>query len=173
MANDTALAASTNGNALRRALTHPATLAALRLVLAAVFIYAALQKIGRPLLFADEIRAYGVVDYGAPLYVMAVVLPWLELVCGAALVTGIALRGAALVLACLNALFIAVIAYRAVVLSRAGTPFFQVFFDCGCGFDATYAWKKLIEDAALLAASLVLLLAPAHRYTVPLRRRSS
>lgn len=173
MANDTALTASANGGPFRRALTHPLTLLALRLVLAAVFIYAAIQKIGRPLLFADEIRAYGVVDDGAPLYVMAVVLPWFELLCGVALVTGVALRGAALILAGLNALFIVVIAYRAAVLVRGGAPFFKVYFDCGCGFGATYAWKKLIEDAALLAVSLVLLLAPAHRYTIPFRRRSS
>lgn len=173
MANDTALETSTNGGPLRRALAHPATLLALRLVLAAVFIYAAVQKIGRPLLFADEIRAYGVVDYGTPLYLMAIVLPWLELLCGVALVTGAALRGAALVLVALNALFITVIAFRAAALVRAGTPFFRVFFDCGCGFEPTYAWKKLIEDAALLAAAAIVLLAPAHGYTVPFRRRSS
>lgn len=156
-----------------RLIHHPAALVALRLFLAAIFIYAAVQKIGKPLLLADEIRAYGVFGLGPLVYVTAIVLPWLELLCGLSLVTGVLLRGSALALAVLNAVFIAVISYRTAGIVRAGTPFLDVYFDCGCGFGPTYAWKKLAEDAVYLAASLVVLTAPVHRFVVSFRRRSS
>ena len=152
---------------------NPFVLLVLRFVLAAVFIYAAVHKIGRPLAFADEIHAYGVVDYGPPLYVMAVVLPWLELLCGLSLVTGVFIRGSALVLLGLNAMFLAVIAKKTAGFMHAGTPFTKVYFDCGCGFGATYAWKKLLEDAVYVIIAAVLLSAPLHRFTIQLRRRSS
>jgi putative oxidoreductase len=153
-------------------LYHPGVLLVLRLVLAAVFIYAAVQKIGKPLLFADEIHAYGVVEYGPPIYIMAIVLPWLELLCGLSLLSGFALRGSALMLLALNALFFAVIAFRSASIVQAGTSFLDVYFDCGCGFGPTYAWKKLIENAASVAAAGIILVAPAHRFVFPLGRRS-
>ena len=152
---------------------NPYLLLAFRLLLAAVFIYAAVQKIGKPNAFADEIRNYGVVDYGPPLYVMAVVLPWIELLCGLSLVTGVVVRGAALILLGLNAMFLAVIAKKTVGYVSDGTPFMKIYFDCGCGFGATYAWKKLLEDAVYLLMSLALLAAPRHRFVVSIRRRSS
>lgn len=154
-------------------ICNPYLLLVFRLVLAAVFIYAALHKIGKPLAFADEIHMYGVVDYGAPLYVMAIALPWLELLCGLSLLTGVFLRGASLILLGLNALFLAVIAVRTVAYLREGTPFFKIYFDCGCGFGATYAWKKLLEDTLYLLFSVVLLAAPFHKFVVSLKRRSS
>ena len=152
---------------------NPYLLLAFRLLLAAIFIYAAVQKIGKPLAFADEIRNYGVVGYGPPLYIMAVVLPWIELLCGLSLVTGVAVRGAALILVGLNAMFFAVIAKKTIGYVSDGTPFMKVYFDCGCGFGATYAWKKLLEDAAYLLVSFALLAAPRHRFVVSIRRRSS
>jgi putative oxidoreductase len=152
---------------------NPYLLLVFRLILAAVFIYAAAQKIGKPLAFADEIHNYGFVDYGAPLYSMAVLLPWLELICGLSLVTGIGVRGSALVLLGLNAMFIIVIAKRTAGYVSEGTPFMKVYFDCGCGFGAVFAWKKLIEDAAYLIMSAALLTAPLHRFTFSLKRRSS
>ena len=152
---------------------NPYLLLAFRLFLAAIFIYAAVQKIGKPLAFADEIHSYSVVDYGAPLYIMAVVLPWLELLCGLSLVTGVFVRGSALILLALNAMFLFVIAKRTVGAVHGGAPFLKVYFDCGCGFGATYAWKKLLEDAAYLVIAMALLFAPNHRFTLSRSRRSS
>jgi len=152
---------------------HPYLLLVFRLFLAAVFIYAAAQKIGKPLAFADEIHSYSVVDYGPPLYCMAVVLPWLELICGLLLATGVFIRGSALILLGLNAMFLAVIAKRTTDYVNGGTPFMKVYFDCGCGFGATFAWRKLFEDAVYLLVSAVLLFAPLHRFTLSFKRRSS
>jgi putative oxidoreductase len=145
---------------------------AIRLILAAVFIYASLQKIGRPLAFADEIRMYRILEIGPPLYIMAIALPWIELFCGISLVTGILMRGSALILLALNAIFLVAVSVRSVgIMSEEGIGFTAVYFDCGCGFGATYAWKKLLEDAFFFLFSLVILFAPEHRFVLNVSRR--
>jgi putative oxidoreductase len=152
---------------------NPYLMLVFRLILAGVFIYAALQKIGGPLMFADEIRMYGFLDRGVVLYIVAVVLPWIELLCGISLITGIFLRGSAFILVLFNAIFLAVVSFRSMrIMSTEGTPFMDIFFDCGCGFGVTYAWKKLIEDAILFLLALALFLAPVYRFVlVPIRRK--
>jgi uncharacterized membrane protein YphA (DoxX/SURF4 family) len=144
-----------------------------RVVLAGVFLYAAFQKIGKPIAFADEIRMYGILDVGAPLYIAAIVLPWVELLCGISLLTGIFLRGTAFILLILNAVFLVAVSMRtAGVMNAEGIAFTKVYFDCGCGFGATHAWKKLAEDTLFFLFSLALLLAPAYRFVlVPTRRK--
>lgn len=146
---------------------------ALRLVLAAVFIYAALQKIGKPLAFADEIRMYRILDIGPPLYIVAIMLPWLELLCGLSLLTGILMRGSALTLLAFNAVFLVAVSIRTVgIMGEEGIGFMTVYFDCGCGFGATHAWKKLLENAAFFLFSLVILLKPEYRFVLGISRRS-
>lgn len=145
-----------------------------RLVLAAVFIYAAVQKIGKPLAFADEIRMYRILDIGPPLYIMAITLPWVELLCGLSLLTGILMRGSALILFLFNAVFLVAVSMRTVgIMESEGIGFMSVYFDCGCGFGATHAWKKLLEDAIFFLLSLAILLKPEYRYVLRISRRSS
>ncbi len=145
-------------------------IAIVRVVLGAVFIYAALQKIGKPLMFADEIRMYHVLERGPLLYTVAIALPWIELFCGLSLLAGVFLRGTALILAALNAVFLAMITWRTVgVMNAEGTPLMKIYFDCGCGFGATYAWKKLIEDSAFILMAAAIYFSPAFRFT-PARR---
>ena len=145
---------------------------ALRLVLAAVFIYAAFQKIGRPLAFADEIRMYRILDIGPPLYIMAITLPWIELLCGISLLAGPFMRGSALILLLLNAVFLVAVTSRTMgIMAEEGIEFSKVYFDCGCGFGATHAWKKLLEDLIFMLFSAVILLAPRYRYVLNLSRR--
>ena len=147
---------------------------AFRLVLAAVFIYAAGQKIGKPLAFADEIRMYRILDIGPPLYIMAITLPWIELLCGLSLLTGILMRGSALILFLFNAVFLVAVSTRTVgILGSEGIGFMSVYFDCGCGFGATHAWKKLLEDAIFFLLSLAILLKPDYRFVLRISRRSS
>lgn len=146
---------------------------ALRFVLAAVFIYAALQKIGKPLAFADEIRMYRVLDIGPQLYIFAIAIPWIELFCGLSLLTGFLMRGSALILFAFNAVFLVAVSIRtAGIMGEEGIGFMSVYFDCGCGFGATHAWKKLLEDSAFLLFSLVILLKPEYRFVLGLSRRS-
>lgn len=153
---------------------NPYLIFAVRLVLAAVFIYAALQKIGKPLQFAEEIRMYRVLDIGPLLYITAIVLPWVELLCGIFLIPGLFIRGSALILVILSVFFLVFVSIRTIgVLRNEETPFMRIYFDCGCGFGVTYAWKKLLENVLLLAGSVLLLTAPVHRFALDLSRRRS
>jgi uncharacterized membrane protein YphA (DoxX/SURF4 family) len=137
----------------------------IRVVLAAVFIYAAFAKITKPLMFAEQIRMYRIIDTSPVLYITAIVLPWLEFLCGISLILGIFIRGSALILAWLNAVFLVVLIYRTTgIAASEHISFFKVFFDCGCGFEPTHAWKKILEDAGLFAISLILFFAPAYGY---------
>jgi len=63
----------------RRWTEDPYFILVIRVVVAVVFIYASVQKIGRPLLFADEIKMYGIITGGPFLYLMSIALPWIEL----------------------------------------------------------------------------------------------
>lgn len=166
-------APETGSGEIRNWFFNPYLMLVFRLILAGVFIYAALQKIDKPLMFADEMRMYGVLDRGVVLYIMAIVLPWIELLCGISMITGIFLRGSAFILVLFNAIFLVVVSFRTIsIMNTEGTPFMDIFFDCGCGFGVTYAWKKLIEDTFFFIMALALFLAPAYLFVlVPIRRK--
>jgi uncharacterized membrane protein YphA (DoxX/SURF4 family) len=138
-----------------------------RVVLAAVFIYAGLNKISNPMMFADQIKMYEIIGTSPFLYMVAIFLPWLEIICGLAVLTGILIRGGALIITVLMAFFTAVVAYRAITIIRAaGVPFFEINFDCGCGFEPTYAWKKLVENVGLFLFSLAVFLSPSFSFVM-------
>jgi len=65
----------------------------LRLVVAGIFIYAGAAKAMNPLLFATQIRAYELTGFAGGA-VLAVWLPWLELLCGLALLVNRLVSGA-------------------------------------------------------------------------------
>ena len=68
-----------------------------RLLLGIVFIYAAAGKIGDPADFALAIANYQILP-SAWINPTALFLPWLELVCGLGLMSGVLKRGSALVI---------------------------------------------------------------------------
>jgi len=80
---------------MTRWLRHPRLTLALRLVLGLVFISAAIPKIADPPGFAKAIWAYELFPAWS-LNPLALVLPWLELLCGLALCLGFWIRAAAL-----------------------------------------------------------------------------
>jgi uncharacterized membrane protein YphA (DoxX/SURF4 family) len=146
---------------------NPYLLLVLRFILAAVFIYAAFQKIGRPLAFGDEIRMYGILQRDPCVSITAIALPWIELFVGISLVTGVFMRGAAFILLCLNAVFIIFVSMRtAEAMEADGISFTRVCFDCGCGFGVVCAWQKILEDCLMLVASFILMVAPVHRFVI-------
>ena len=140
---------------------------ALRVIIAAVFIYAGLHKINNPLMFADQIKMYEVIGASPILYVAAVFLPWLEIVCGITLLTGVFIRGGSLIVSILMAVFLGVVVYRAIgIMNAADIPFSEIHFDCGCGFEPTYAWKKITENTILLIFSLLIFFSPYQRFVL-------
>ena len=87
-------------------LTHPNTALVARTILACVFIYASLDKINRPDLFAEAVYNYRLLP-DAAVNLVALWLPWLELASGVLLLLGTWIRGSILVLNCLMAVFLA------------------------------------------------------------------
>jgi uncharacterized membrane protein YphA (DoxX/SURF4 family) len=144
---------------IKRLPSHPALVWCVRLVLAAVLIYAALQKIWMPLEFARLIREYHILPEQL-LNLAAVILPWLELVCGCCFVTGFGLMGTSFLLSALNGVFVVAIIYRAwLIMQATGVAFFDLSFDCGCGFGVVYIPTKIVENLLMVAAGLFILFA--------------
>ena len=123
-------------------------LLALRLVLGAVFVYAAWTKLRQPwALFAMSIDAYRVLPYWAVL-VVARTLPWAELAIGLALMAGIWLRVSSAAASLLLLVFFALM-----LRAYAG----GMHIDCGCfGPGDTISARTLARDGGLLAGYLIL-----------------
>jgi len=77
-----------------------------RIVLGCVFIYASLDKIRHPELFAEAVYNYQLSPEVA-VNLVALWLPWLELLSGALLVLGVWVRGSSLILSALMLVFLA------------------------------------------------------------------
>jgi len=144
---------------IRKVLLHPLVVWGCRLLVAAVLIFAALQKIWMPLEFARLIREYHLLP-DQVLNLVAVILPWLEIVCGLCFLSGLWLRGTAVLLSSLNAIFVIAIAYRAwLIMSSTGVGFFDLSYDCGCGFGVVYIPTKILENLLLAGVGLIILFA--------------
>jgi uncharacterized membrane protein YphA (DoxX/SURF4 family) len=121
---------------------------ALRLVLGAVFIYAAYTKLRQSwLLFALSIDSYQLLPEWA-VFALARTLPFLELALGVLLIAGIWLRYLSIVAAAILAAFFSVM-----VLSY----FRGAAIDCGCfGVGEPLSVKTLVRDGVLLSGALAL-----------------
>ena len=86
-------------------LTDPTTAFVLRIVLGRVFIYASLDKIKHPDLFAEAVYNYQLLPEIA-VNLVAISLPWLELLSGILLVLGLWMEGSILILSGLMVVFI-------------------------------------------------------------------
>lgn len=126
-----------------RLLTHPVLSFTFRLYLAGVFIYASLYKINFPAEFADNIASYLIVPY-LLVNPLALVMPWLELVCGLFLLAGVRVRASSLLICGMLVMFIAAI----VVALISETP-----IGCGCfqSMGETISWWTVLRDVAWLA----------------------
>jgi uncharacterized membrane protein YphA (DoxX/SURF4 family) len=88
-----------------RWLTHPTTGLLARIIVGCVFIYASLDKIMHPELFAEAVYNYQLSPEVA-VNVVALWLPWLELLSGVLLVLGVWVRGSSLILSGLMLVFL-------------------------------------------------------------------
>lgn len=87
-------------------LTHPNIGLMARIILGCVFIYASLDKILHPDLFAEAVYNYQLSPEVA-VNLVALWLPWLELFSGVLLVLGVWVQGSSLILSGLMMLFLA------------------------------------------------------------------
>jgi uncharacterized membrane protein YphA (DoxX/SURF4 family) len=120
--------------------------AALRVALALVFLYAAYTKLRQPwLLFAMSIDAYQILPEWAAMS-LGRIIPWLELALGLLLATGFALRYSAAGASILLGVFFA-------VMVRSYSMGMKI--DCACfGLGEAIGPGTLARDGALLALSV-------------------
>jgi uncharacterized membrane protein YphA (DoxX/SURF4 family) len=120
----------------------------LRLVLGFMFLYSGASKLDNPAQFAEAISNYQILPQ-AFINACAIVVPWLEIASGFAVLTGILLRGGAFLLALLLLVFTCAVGLS--VLNG-------IDISCGCStpisFAARVGFGKLLENFALLAAAL-------------------
>jgi uncharacterized membrane protein YphA (DoxX/SURF4 family) len=120
-----------------------------RLLLGLIFVYMGWNKALDPAEFLKAVRVYDAVRQPLLLNSIAAALPWFEVVCGALLLAGIAVRGSALVLMTLLVPFTWFIVRHALALDAA-IPFCAIRFDCGCGAGEVLVCRKLLENVVLI-----------------------
>lgn len=138
-----------------------------RLVLGGTFIYMGTHKLADPIAFLKLVRMYHMLPETPPFFLnsVAIVLPWLEIFAGVALLIGLSVRGAAAIMAIMLCVFTPAILIRALnMISETGQSFFQISFDCGCGSGEVVIWKKLIENFLLLLLSLLAVASCSRRW---------
>ena len=121
----------------------------LAIVVGAVFVYAGLLKLRDPLQFATDINNYQLIPWSVGVR-LAFYLPWLEVLCGLALIFHRLFAGALAITTALLGIFIG-----ATVWARLH----GIDLACGClgsaGANLTPAWHLAI-DLGLLAALVYL-----------------
>jgi len=135
-------------NSPARLLWSPWLVRLCRIAVGIVFIAAALAKIGDPAAFATQVHHFRLAPVACE-NAIAVLLPWIELLTGLALVLGMRARSGAWLAAGLMVVFTAMVASA---MAR------RLDFECGCfgTADATrVGLTKLLENLGLLALSLV------------------
>lgn len=146
-----------------------------RLVIGGFFIYMGVVKLQDPIAFLKQVRLYEMLPETPP-YLLngtAIVLPWLEIVCGLALIVGIYLRGAGATIALMLAVFSPAILFRALEIhNTVGTPFMQIAFDCGCGTGEVIIWQKLLGNLGLFLGSLIPVFSASRRFCLKGRRKT-
>ncbi len=130
----------------------------MRWVLGVAFVYMGLNKALHPADFLKLVRQYDVAQWYLLLNLIAALLPWFEVFCGLLLVSGVAVRGSALMLVLMLVPFTIVVIRRALAIQTAtGLAFCVIKFDCGCGTGEVLICRKIAENAAMVLLALGLL----------------
>jgi len=138
-----------------------------RLFLGTIFLYACLDKIVHPDRFAEIVFQYRILPRSL-IHPVALILPWVEFICGVLLIAGWWVRSSSLLLSAMLAVFIAALAVNA---ARG--------WDVACGcFSATAAdthnpWVLILRDLLFLIPGLLLLFFPSPKivFSIPFPRR--
>jgi uncharacterized membrane protein YphA (DoxX/SURF4 family) len=138
-----------------------------RWLLGTCFVYMGLNKALHPEDFLKLVRQYDLVEGYVLLNLIAAVLPWFEVFCGLLLVTGVAVRGSALMLVLMLVPFTFIVIRRALAIQTAtGLAFCVIKFDCGCGTGEVLICRKIAENTAMVLLALALLRSRTGRFSL-------
>lgn len=133
---------------IKRIITSEYLALIIRLYIGSIFIYASMSKITDPAVFAENIAAYRIMPYWG-LNLAAIILPWLELICGFLLIIGLRTRATALILAGLLSIFTAFV----IINIFRGSD-----ISCGC-FDEVgepIGWAKVAQNTTWLIMTIMI-----------------
>lgn len=143
---------------MRRIIDNDYLTLAVRLFVGGLFIYASYYKIVVPADFARSIWYYHMVP-GNLINLMAIILPWLEFVCGLTLILGIWYRGSVVWINLMTLMFMIALA---TAYARG------ISIDCGCfkagAASSNSARDTLIRDVGLLLLTLQLLFSRSKKF---------
>jgi len=132
-------------------ISSPYLTATFRFLVGLVFIYASIGKIADPAYFAGTIQNYQMIP-DTLINLVAIILPWMELICGILLISGLWHQSASLIISLLMVSFI--FAISSAILKGLD-------IECGCFGSGTSAnWTRILEDFFLLVFSLQILFFP-------------
>ena len=145
---------------MKNLLSNPHLVLLSRIFVGLLFIVSSLDKIVDPAAFARSVSNYGLLSSWMPM-VIATTLPWVELLCGFAMLFGIFLRGSSLLLSTMLVVFtLAVIT----ALLRG------LDISCGCFTQDPTAerigWMKVVQNASLIAFTLFLYYSESTKFTL-------
>ena len=129
-------------------LAHPGVVRVAGIAVGAVFVIAGLAKIGDPEAFAAQVHNFRLTPIVLE-NLVAMILPWVELVAGTALILGARSRAAAWICAALMIVMTVAVGQAAVR---------GLDFECGCfgkADSSTIGIKKLLENTGLTIVALV------------------
>jgi putative oxidoreductase len=131
---------------LKALITHPILGLLLRVYVGGVFIYASMYKINYPGEFAETIASYQLVPYWG-VNLMALVMPWAELVSGILMVLGVRTKSAAAAIGGMLVMFSLAI----LITLLRGIP-----IGCGCfsSVEDPLGWGTFWRDLLWLGMTL-------------------
>jgi putative oxidoreductase len=129
-----------------------------RLVIGFLFIFAGLGKAADPALFAKEIMNYSIMQVSI-VNIMALTMPWIELVVGILLIAGVRIKANALITGGLMLVFI--VAVFSAMLRGLN-------INCGCftGKIVLVGWPKILENTMMFIGCLYIFLFPVQKFSV-------
>jgi putative oxidoreductase len=134
--------------AMKTLLRHPWTVRVCRIAIGVVFAYAGLAKVGDLAGFAQQIHNFRMVPIFAE-NVLAMTLPWIEIVAALALILCIRARSAAVLTTALLVVF---------TIAVAAAYFRGLDIECGCfgtSDAAQVGLKKLLENVGMIAVGAI------------------
>jgi uncharacterized membrane protein YphA (DoxX/SURF4 family) len=118
----------------------------LRILIGATFIYSGFTKFAEPFKFETIVGNYAMLPKIA-IHPFATLLPWIEVLVGAALVLGILKRHTSYIILLMLLMFIVAVSYQ-IMRGNSG--------DCGCGLPGEDFTQVLIRDFVMFAATVLI-----------------